>query len=71
MWLDIFQKIKAMGYNGVSFYVHWGVVEGKPGNVTFDGIFALEPFFEAAKQAGIYLVAVSGPNTLSTVLLNI
>ena len=27
LWLDIFQKIKAMGYNGVSFYTDWGLLE--------------------------------------------
>lgn len=26
LWLDIFQKIRAMGYTGVSFYVDWWVV---------------------------------------------
>ena len=25
LWLDIFQKIRAMGYTGVSFYVDWWV----------------------------------------------
>lgn len=23
LWLDIFQKLKAAGFNAVSFYVHW------------------------------------------------
>jgi hypothetical protein len=31
LWLDIFQKIKSLGFNGVSFYVDWGLVEGPPG----------------------------------------
>jgi beta-galactosidase GanA len=59
LWLDVFQKIKALGYNGVSFYVDWALVEGKQGDFTAEGIFAWEPFFEAAQQAGIYLIAVS------------
>jgi beta-galactosidase GanA len=49
-----------MGYNGVSFYVDWALLEGKPGTFRAEGIFALEPFFEAAQEAGIYLLAVSG-----------
>ncbi|KAJ9155583.1 Beta-galactosidase [Pleurostoma richardsiae] len=61
LWLDVFQKIKALGLNTVSFYVHWGSVEGKPGNFTAEGVFDLEPFFEAAKEAGIYLTARPGP----------
>lgn len=59
LYLDIFQKIKAMGYNGVSFYVHWALLEGKPGEFNANGVFALEPFFDAASKAGIYLLAVS------------
>lgn len=59
LWLDVFQKIKSLGYNGVSFYVDWALLEGKPGNFSAEGVFAFEPFFEAATQAGIYLLAVS------------
>ncbi|KAH6706634.1 glycoside hydrolase superfamily, partial [Verticillium dahliae] len=55
------QKIKAMGYNCVSFYVNWGLVEAKPGEVRAEGIFSLEPLFEAAQKAGLYLFARPGP----------
>lgn len=61
LWLDVFQKIKAMGFNAVSFYTYWGLVEGTPGQVRFDGVFALEEFFNAAAEAGIYLIARPGP----------
>lgn len=61
LWLDIFQKIKALGYNGVSFYVDWALLEGTKGVLRADGIFALDPFFAAAKEAGIYLLARPGP----------
>ncbi|OCL03153.1 glycoside hydrolase family 35 protein [Glonium stellatum] len=61
LYLDVFQKIKAMGYNGVSFYVDWALLEGKPGEFSADGVFALEPFFDAASKAGIYLLARPGP----------
>jgi len=59
LWLDILQKIKALGYNCVSFYTYWPHLEGKPGEFTASGVFALQPFFEAASQAGVYLLAVS------------
>jgi beta-galactosidase GanA len=62
LWLDVFQKIKALGYNAVSFYVDWALVEGKQGDFTAEGVFAWEPFFEAAQEAGIYLIAVSLPH---------
>ncbi|KAA8570622.1 hypothetical protein EYC84_000021 [Monilinia fructicola] len=34
LWIDIFQKIKSLGFNTVSFYVHWALVEGNPGHTT-------------------------------------
>lgn len=61
LWLDVFQKIKALGYSGVSFYVDWALLEGQRGTFTAEGVFALEPFFDAASQAGIYLLARPGP----------
>ncbi|KAI1622657.1 beta-galactosidase A [Exophiala viscosa] len=61
LWFDIFQKVKALGFNCVSFYVDWALVEGKPGNYSAEGVFALEPFFDAASEAGIYLLARPGP----------
>ncbi len=61
LWLDIFQKVKALGFNAVSFYSDWALLEGQPGVYTAEGIFAFEPFFEAAQEAGIYLIARPGP----------
>lgn len=61
LWLDVFQKIRALGYNGVSFYVDWALLEGKPGVYRAEGVFSLEPFYEAAQKAGIYLIARPGP----------
>ncbi|KAK6400540.1 hypothetical protein LTR81_024203 [Elasticomyces elasticus] len=61
LWRDLFQKVRALGYNGVSFYVDWALLEGNPGHFTAEGVFAFEPFFEAATQAGIYLLARPGP----------
>ena len=61
LWLDVFQKIKAMGFNGVSFYTDWGLLEGNPGHVVVDGVFSLDEFFSAASEAGIYLLARPGP----------
>ncbi|KAF2401126.1 beta-galactosidase [Trichodelitschia bisporula] len=61
LWLDIFQKIRSMGYTGVSFYIDWALLEGTPGTIRASGVFALEPFFDAAQKAGIYLLARPGP----------
>ena len=61
LWLEVFQKIKALGYTGVSFYVNWALLEGEPGAFTAQGIFDIDPFFDAAAIAGIYLIARPGP----------
>ncbi|OGM40835.1 putative beta-galactosidase [Aspergillus bombycis] len=69
LWLDVFQKIKSMGFNGVSFYTDWGLLEANPGNVMIGDngvnnntdIWNLDEFFAAASEAGIYLIARPGP----------
>lgn len=30
LWLDVFQKIRSLGFNCVSFYVNWALIEGEP-----------------------------------------
>ncbi|RYP72146.1 hypothetical protein DL771_004380 [Monosporascus sp. 5C6A] len=49
------------GLQRVSFYVDWALHEGNPGHFTAEGVFAWEPFFDAAAEAGIYLLARPGP----------
>lgn len=49
-----------MGFNAVSFYVFWGIHEPKRGEISFEGFRDLQPFFDAAKEAGIYLIARPG-----------
>ena len=62
LWLDIFQKIRAMGYTAVSFYIDWFLHEGEPGVFRADdGPFEISKFIQLAKQAGIYLIARPGP----------
>lgn len=51
---------RAMGFNAVSFYVFWGIHEPKRGEISFEGFRDLQPFFDAAKKAGIYLIARPG-----------
>jgi beta-galactosidase GanA len=61
LYLDIFQKIKASGFNTVSFYIMWALHEPKRGSLSFEGFRDLQPFFDAALEAGIYLIARPGP----------
>ncbi|KAL8281653.1 hypothetical protein RB600_005195 [Gaeumannomyces tritici] len=61
LWLDAMQKIRALGMNAVSIYIDWALLEGTQGRYRADGVFALEPFFEAASEAGLYVIARPGP----------
>ena len=61
LWLDVFQKVRALGFSAVSFYVDWALLEGKQGDFTANGVFAFEEFFRAASDAGVYLIARPGP----------
>jgi beta-galactosidase GanA len=64
LYIDIFEKVKPLGFNCVSFYVDWALLEGNPGHYSAEGMFDLQPFLEAAnaaKEAGIYLLARPGP----------
>ncbi|KAF8849356.1 hypothetical protein BDZ45DRAFT_708844 [Acephala macrosclerotiorum] len=68
LWLDVFRKIKAMGFTGVSFYTDWGLLEGGPGHVYTEGVWSLDQFFAAASEAGIYLIAHPGPTAAGSML---
>ncbi|KAF3284641.1 hypothetical protein TWF970_010935 [Orbilia oligospora] len=59
--LDVLQKLKAAGFNAVSIYFHWGVVEYERGVFRWNEIFDLQPFLDAAKEAGLYVIARPGP----------
>ena len=61
LWPDIFQKAKAAGLNTISFYVHWGLMNPKRGILDLEGINNLQPFFDAAKRAGLWIIARPGP----------
>ncbi|KAL4962576.1 glycoside hydrolase family 35 protein [Aspergillus stella-maris] len=61
LWLDVLHKIRALGYSAVSFYIDWALVEGERGEVRPTGVFALQQFFDAAQEAGLYLIARPGP----------
>ncbi|OCH94229.1 hypothetical protein OBBRIDRAFT_789567 [Obba rivulosa] len=61
LWLDIFQKMVAAGLNGVSIYIHWALTNPAPGVLDFNDWRALTPIYEAASQAGIFIVLRPGP----------
>ncbi|KAH9891918.1 glycoside hydrolase superfamily [Cubamyces lactineus] len=61
LWLDIFQRMVAAGMNGVSIYIHWGLTNPAPGVFDFDDWRAIQPIFDAAKLAGIFVILRPGP----------
>ncbi|KAH8928259.1 glycoside hydrolase family 35 protein [Atractiella rhizophila] len=61
LWLDILQKMKALGFNGVSIYTHWGMIEPRRGELDFEGINDLQLFFDMAMEAGLWVTVRPGP----------
>lgn len=61
LWKDITQKAKAAGLNALSIYVHWGILNPKAGVIDMTGINDLQPLFDAAKEAGLFIIARPGP----------
>ena len=52
----------AAGFNTVSIYTHWGLVQPTQGSpLDWDGFRALEPFFDAASRAGLWVIVRPGP----------
>ncbi|GAA1883676.1 beta-galactosidase [Lapillicoccus jejuensis] len=61
LWLDIFQKMKAAGFNATSLYVDWGYHSAKQGQYDFTGIRDVDAVLDAAQQAGLYVIARPAP----------
>ncbi|NBH04777.1 beta-galactosidase, partial [Amycolatopsis sp. SID8362] len=61
LWLDIFQKMKAAGFNSTSLYFDWGYHSPRQGVYDFSGIRDLDRLLDMAQQAGLYVIARPGP----------
>ncbi|KAI0091585.1 glycoside hydrolase family 35 protein [Irpex rosettiformis] len=67
LWADIFQKIRANGFNTVSFYAHWALHYPAPDTNVGAGDFQagtyrdIQRFIDEAKNAGLWLIARPGP----------
>ena len=46
-------------YNAASVYFDWALLEGQPGTYTASGVFDLALFLQVAKEAGMFIIAVS------------
>jgi beta-galactosidase len=61
LWPDIFQKMKAAGFNTVSIYFSWGYHSPREGVYDFSGVRDLDRLLDDARDAGIYVIARPGP----------
>ncbi|KIK68783.1 glycoside hydrolase family 35 protein [Collybiopsis luxurians FD-317 M1] len=61
LWPDILEKVKAAGFNGISVYLHMGLINPSPGVMDFDGYRSVNALYEAARAAGIWIVLRAGP----------
>ena len=63
-WRDLFQKMRANGYNAVSLYFFWGLHQSKDGG-PFDfskgTIKDLDLLLTMAQEEGLYVIARPGP----------
>ncbi|MFJ8057354.1 beta-galactosidase [Streptomyces sp. NPDC096142] len=61
LWRDIFQKMKAAGFNSTSLYFDWGYHSPKPGVYDFTGVRDVDTLLDMAEEAGLYVIARPAP----------
>ena len=61
LWKDIFQKMKAAGFNTASIYFSWGYHSAREGEYDFSGVRDMDRVLDAARDAGVYVIARPGP----------
>jgi len=61
LWRDVLQKMKAMGFNTVTYYVPWGYFTPKRGIYDFSGIRDVDRALSMAEEEGLYVIVRAGP----------
>jgi beta-galactosidase GanA len=61
LWRDVLEKMKASGFNAVSFYFDWGYHSPAPGVYDFSGVRDMDRLLTIADQVGLYVIARPGP----------
>jgi hypothetical protein len=61
LWRDVFQKMKAGGFNTICCYFDWGYHTATPGSYDFSGIRDLDKFLDLAAESGLYVIVRPGP----------
>src|SRR6185312_4439790 len=60
-WRDMFQKMRASGFNAVSLYFFWGLHSTESGKFDFSGIKDIDLLLTMAEEEGLYVIARPGP----------
>src|SRR5260370_13057721 len=61
LWRDVFEKMKAGGFNTICCYFDWDYHSPKAGGYDFTGIRDLDKFLSLAAEAGLYVIVRPGP----------
>ena len=61
LWRDVFQKMRAAGFNSTSLYFDWGYHSPAPGVYDFSGVRDVDKLLDMAAEAGLYVIARPGP----------
>lgn len=62
MWRDVFQKMRANGFNAVSLYYFWGYHQTSPeAPFDFSGVKDIDLLMTMAAEEGLYIIARPGP----------
>ena len=61
LWRDVLQKMKAVGFNTVTYYIPWGYHSPKRGVYDFSGVRDIDLALRMAEDEGLYVIARAGP----------
>ncbi len=61
LWLDRFEKAKAMGLNAIETYMPWNLHEPQKGRFDFKGILDFERYIRLAGEMGFMVLVRPGP----------
>ncbi|KAK4181442.1 family 35 putative glycoside hydrolase [Triangularia setosa] len=61
LWGDVLTKIRALGFNAISIYVPWMMLEPRRGVWDEVGWYDLDTFLGIAQMNGLYVIARPGP----------
>lgn len=53
-WRDMFQKMRASGFNAVSLYFFWGLHSTEPGQFDFTGLKDIDLLLTMAEEEGLH-----------------